>query len=346
MTLIIGLYLLVHAISFLCSLMETTFLSTTPGFVAQEEKEHPRRGKLLAMLKENAERPLSAILTINTIANTAGATAIGALVYEEFGDASVSLTSAALTVTILTFGEIIPKTLGAVYWRQIIGVGTYIIQTFILLVYPIVLISEALGRAVKPKEAEPEVTRNEVIATAEVGVDEGTLQSKESTVIRNLLMLDNVFVSDIMTPRSVMFALDAQMTVEDVFERYRPIRFSRIPVYRGSIDQVIGMTLRHRIHECMSSDQHSMKLADLVSPIGTVNERTSVAQAIDYFIKRKEHLALAVDEYGIVTGLVSLEDTIETLLGVEIVDELDQVTDMRQFALDQWKIRRAQYKRN
>jgi CBS domain containing-hemolysin-like protein len=149
-----------------------------------------------------------------------------------------------------------------------------------------------------------------------------------------------------MTPRSVIFALDSSMTVEEVFERYRPIRFSRIPIYEGSLDNIIGMTMRYKIHEQLSSDQHSTQLKELLTTITSLPERMTVAQSVDFFIKNKEHVALAVDEYGVVTGLVSLEDAIETLLGVEIVDELDHVTDMRQFALDQWQQRKAQFRKS
>lgn len=188
------------------------------------------------------------------------------------------------------------------------------------------------------------MTREEVIATAEVGVDEGTLHSKESNIIKNLLMLNNIFVSDIMTPRSVMFALDGTMTVEDVFEKYRPIRFSRIPVFEGSLDNIVGLAFRHKIHETLSSDQHDVKIKELVRPIQTLPERMTVGSALDFFIKKKEHLALAVDEYGVVTGLVTLEDAVETLLGVEIVDELDSVADMRQYALEQWQLRKNQFR--
>ena len=346
MTLIIGLTLFVVSISFLCSLLEAVFLSITPAYVSQLESKNPKIGKILERLKDNAERPISAILTINTVAHTTGSAFVATVTYEIFGNTMVSVISAVLTFAILIFGEIIPKILGTVYWRKLAPFAAFTIQLYIMIVYPIVWLSEVLGKILKPKLELPEVTRADVIATAEVGVDEGTLHSKESGIIKNLLMLSNMYVSDIMTPRSVIFALDSTMTVEEVFERYRPIRFSRIPVYEGSLDNIIGMTMRFKIHECMSSDHHDTKIKTLTSPINSVSERMTINQVIDNFIKHKEHMALAVDEYGVVTGLVTLEDAIETLLGVEIVDELDHSIDMRQYALEQWQQRKSQLRKN
>ena len=345
MTLIASIFILVLATSFLCSLLEATLLSITPAYVATALKENPRTGKLLDHLKENLDRPLSAILTLNTITQTAGSALIGALVHEEYGRSMITVVSAGLTFSVLILAEIIPKMIGANSWRSLAAFAVYSIQMIIFVLYPIVWLSEMMGKLFK-KPDEPEITREEVIATAELGADEGSLQSKESNIIKNLLMLNNIFVSDIMTPRSVMFALDGSLTVEEVFEKYRPIRFSRIPVFEGSLDNIIGLVFRHKIHETMSNDLHDAKIKDLVNPIGSVPERMSAGAALDFFIKRKEHLALAVDEYGVVTGLVTLEDTVETLLGVEIVDELDSVADMRQYALEQWQQRKSQFRKS
>lgn len=332
-------------ISFTCSLLEAVILSITPGFVANELKDNPRTGKLLEHLKEKVDRPISAILTLNTISHTAGATYVGALANELYGSTAITIISAVLTLSILFFSEILPKMVGTIYWRELAHFSVYIIQVIIFAMYPIVWISEFMGKALRRPD-EPEVTREEVIATAELSVDEGELHAKESTIIKNLLMLNNIYVSDIMTPRSVMFALDGSMTVEDVFEKHRPIRFSRIPIYEGSIDNIIGLALRHKIHETLSSDNHDVKVKDLVTQISSVPERMTVGAVLDFFIKRKEHLALALDEYGVVTGLVTLEDAVETLLGVEIVDELDNVADMRQYALEQWQLRKNLIKRS
>ncbi|GIL16420.1 MAG: hypothetical protein BroJett040_01710 [Oligoflexia bacterium] len=326
-------------------MLEATFLSITGAYVSLQARDNPRTGKLMERQKEMIDRPISAILTLNTISHTAGAAAVGALVHQYYGSDYVTVVSVIFTLCILILSEIIPKKIGATYWRVLAPFTTYTIQFIILVLYPIVLLSEVVGKAFKSSD-EPEITREEVIATAEIGVDEGTLHSKESTIIKNLLMLNNMFVSDIMTPRSVIFALDASMTVEEVFDKYKPIRFSRIPVFEGNLDNIIGMTMRYKIHETLSSDNHDVTIKQITTSINSVQERMTVAAVIDYFVKKKEHMALAVDEYGVVTGLVTLEDAVETLLGVEIVDELDHVSDMRQYALEQWQLRKSQIRKN
>ena len=345
MTLLLGLVVIILCVSFLCSLLESVFLSITPAYIQIESKENPGVGRILEHLRENIDRPISAILTLNTISQTAGSTAVGAMVHELYGNAYVSWASAMLTFAILIISEIIPKVIGAVYWRNLAAFAAYAIQLMILVLYPIVWLSEFISRIFRKNEEEPGVTREEIIATAEVGADEGELHSKETSIIKNLLMLNNIFVSDIMTPRSVIFALDASMTVDEVFEKYKPLRFSRIPVYEGSLDNIIGMTHRYKIMDTMSEDDHDKKIKDLLIPINSVSEQMTVAAVIDYFSKKKEHMALAVDDYGVVTGLVTLEDAIETLLGIEIVDELDSVADMRQYALEQWQQRKSQFRK-
>jgi CBS domain containing-hemolysin-like protein len=299
---------------------------------------------LLDHLKENVNRPLSAILTMNTIVNTLGSAAIAASIYEAYGSLGVSVASDFLTLGILIFSEIFPKILGTLYWKTLAPGAAYVIQIYIFLLYPIVWLSENLSRALSAPE-QSNFTREEMIATAELGVEEGSLQKKESAIIKNLLTLNSLYVSDIMTPRSVLFALNADMTVAQVHQQFQPIRFSRIPVYEDHLDQIIGMTMRYRIHEALSNDQHSLKIRNTISSLNSVPERMSVAHLLDHLIKSKEHISLVIDEYGMITGLVSLEDAIETLLGVEIVDELDSVPDMRQYALEQWQIRKNQLRR-
>jgi CBS domain containing-hemolysin-like protein len=344
MTLIVLLFLLVLAISFFCSLLEAVFLSITPVYVSMEQKEGHKHGILLERLKENIDRPLAAILTLNTISHTAGSSAIGAMVNELYGNSALTAASIVLTLGVLILSEILPKIIGATYWRSFAPFATYSIQLLIFILYPIVRLSELLGKMFsRPDEAT--VTREDMIANAEIGVDEGTLHSKESKVIKNLLMLNKLYVSDIMTPRSVFFAMEASMTVEEVAAKYRPIRFSRIPVFQTNLDNIIGMTHRYKILEALSHDLHHTSIKEVTTTINTVAERMTVSAAIEFFVKQKEHLALAVDEYGIVTGLVTLEDAIETLLGVEIVDEFDNITDMRQYALEQWQIRKNQIRK-
>ncbi|KYG62592.1 Mg2+ and Co2+ transporter [Bdellovibrio bacteriovorus] len=346
MTLIIVLFFTTIGISFLCSMLEAVLLTSTSAYIGVLVKENRRSAKLLEHLKENLDRPISAILTLNTVSHTLGSAAIAYQIQVQYGEHAVTIASFVLTFLILVLSEIIPKSIGAAHWKSLLPFAAYTIQLMIILLYPLVLMSEYLGKLFQKTSEDPEVTREEILMTAEIGVEEGTLKGKESNIIKNLLMLDKIYVSDIMTPRSVFFALEKDLTVEEVFTKYRPIRFSRIPVYAGSLDNITGMTYRYKIHEALSNDQHEKKIGEMVTPISSIPERMTVSQVLDFFIKEKEHVALAVDEYGIVAGLVSLEDAVETLLGVEIVDELDNVEDMRKFALEQWQLRKQKLRRS
>jgi len=348
MSTIIFLFIITIGVSFLCSLLEAILLSVTPAYMGVLSKEGKKSGILLEHLKDNIDRPLSAILTLNTVSHTLGSSAIAYQVQKIWGETYLTASSFVLTFLILILSEILPKSIGAANWKSLAPFAAYVTQGLIILLYPFVLMSEKLNKSVSPsnQEEEPEVTREEILMTAELGEEEGTLKSKESLIIKNLLMLDKIYISDIMTPRSVFFALEDDMTVEEAFTKYKPLRFSRIPVYHESLDNIIGMTFRYKIHEAVSNDQHSVKVGSLITPISSIPERMTVSQVLDFFIKEKEHLALAVDEYGVVTGLVTLEDAVETLLGVEIVDELDSVEDMRKYALEQWQIRKQKLRRS
>lgn len=346
MTTILILFVLTIGVSFLCSILESVLLSSTSSYIGVMVKQGKKSAILLEHLKENIDKPISAILTLNTLSHTLGSAAIAYQVQQIWGEDAVTVATFILTFLILLLSEIIPKSIGNAHWKALIPVAAYLIQFMIILLYPFVLMSQWVSKIFSKENDDPEVTREEILMTAEMGVEEGTLRGKESNIIKNLLMLDKIYVSDIMTPRSVMFALDSDETVENVFNKHRPLRFSRIPVFNDSLDNIIGMTFRHRIHDALSSDDHNKKIGDLINPITSIPERMTVSQVLDFFIKEKEHLALAVDEYGVVTGLVSLEDAVETLLGVEIVDELDNVEDLRKFALEQWQQRKAKLRRS
>ncbi len=345
MVIILISFILVLTISFVCSLCEAVFLSISPAFVEVEADGKSKPGKLLKHLLDNSDRSISAILTLNTISHTLGSAWIAYQVHEEFGDTWVSIFAIFLTFMVLVFSEIIPKTIGKNHTKYLAPFTAYAIQSMIVMLWPLVKLSEYVSKALSTPSEEPDITRDEMIKHAELGVEEGTIKAKESTIIRNLLKLDKIYVSDIMTPRSVFTALEASMTVDEVAKKFKPIRFSRLPVYEESLDQIIGLTHRYKILEALSQDLHTKTLRELILPIASVNERMTVSQAIDFFIKEKDHLALVVDEYGVVTGLVTLEDTVETLLGVEIVDEFDNIEDMRKYALEQWQQRKKEHRR-
>jgi CBS domain containing-hemolysin-like protein len=332
---------LVMGISFVCSLLEATILSVQPAYLALKIKDGRKFAHILQKQKNEIHRSIGAVLTLNTFANTMGATLVGSKAHEIWGETYITIVSAILTLAILIFSEIVPKTLGARNWKTFAPIAAYVVAGMILSLYPIVWLTEWITDHLGGDSVQ-KVSREEVIMHAELGAREGSLLNKESLVIKNLLMLDRLFVADIMTPRSVMFALRGDMTVQEVGEKFRPLRYSRIPVYQEQLDNMMGMTHRYKIMEALTHDRDSTKISELTTPIQTVSEKLTVSQVLDFFIKQKEHVALVVDEYGIITGLISLEDAVETLLGVEIVDEFDSVADLRQYALEQWQIRKGQ----
>lgn len=339
MTLIVLLIVLSAALSFLCSLLEAVILSTTHAYIAVEEKRGRRFARILQKLKDNMNRPLSAILTINTLANTAGGAAVGAQVHKLYGEKYLATISAITTMVVLVLGEFIPKVLGSAHWKALAPFCTYLIQGLVWLVFPFVWLAERLAK-VLGRTDETVVSREEVIVTAEMSADEGSIRPKESAIIKNLLMLDKMKVSDIMTPRAVMYAFESGTTVSEIMAKHKPIRFSRVPVFRNDLDHILGVVHRYKILEEASHDRDHVPVDNLMTAVHSIPENISVAAALDQFIKRHEHIFVVIDDYGSTTGIVSLEDAIETLLGVEIVDEFDSVADLRQLALEQWRERK------
>ena len=330
----------VLGVSFLCSLLESFILSVTHAHISIVSKDRPALGKKLSYFKENINRPLSAILSLNTIANTVGAASVGAIALIEFGSSWVAIMSGILTLSILIFSEIIPKTIGALYWKRILVPATFAVQVLIVMTYPLVVLLELLSKWLAKDGNEDKVSREEVIAMAELGEDEGTIEESESTVIENVLMLDDIPVEEVLTPRSVIFALDKTSSVREVLDKYNDIEFSRIPVYEKELDNIIGIVRRHVLLKSKAEDQFDVTMGELAKPIHTVEENDSVGNVLDEFVKRREHLFMVKDQFGQVAGLITLEDAIETLLGIEIVDETDSVVDMRKLALDNWRKKR------
>ena len=330
----------VLGISFLCSLLESFILSVTHAHISLVSKDRPALGKKLSHFKENINQPLSAILSLNTIANTVGAASVGAITLVEFGSNWVAIMSGILTLCILIFSEIIPKTVGALYWKKILVPATFAVQVLIIMTYPLVVFLEIISKWLAKSENEDKVSREEVIAMAELGEDEGTIEESESTVIENVLMLDDISVEEVLTPRSVIFAVNKTNSVREVLDKYNDIEFSRIPVYEDGLDNIIGIVRRHVLLKSKAEDQFDVTMGELAKPIHAVEENDSVGDVLDEFVKRREHLFMVKDQFGQVAGLITLEDAIETLLGVEIVDETDSVVDMRKLALDNWRKKR------
>jgi len=329
-------------VSFICSLLESVILSVPYSHVRSASQKGLFYAPLLKKLKYQISRPLSAILTVNTIANTLGAAGVGSEVHKLMGNSYVTLFSVLLTFTILIFSEIIPKTLGANYWRMFLSFTVYAIQGLIYLCYPFVTLSDYFNQLIGKGHT---MTRDDLIGAAEMGATEGVIYKNESELLKNILKLKSKKVSEIMTPRTVITAFNKDMSVDEVCKKYQPLRFARIPVYEQSLDQVIGMVHRYKILEAYSQDCEKVTVESYLKPIHTVPENISVTAALDQFIKRKEHIFIVVDEYGTVSGLVTMEDVVETILGIEIVDELDPVEDLRLQALKQWKQKKTRFKK-
>jgi CBS domain containing-hemolysin-like protein len=346
MTTLILYFALALGVSFLCSLLEAVLLSISHAHVALLMEQERKSGYILFKFKEKIDHPLSAILTLNTIAHTVGAAGVGAQVQVIFGSQWLALSSGLLTFFILFFSEIIPKVLGAVHWKKLAPTAAYVITGLIYVTYPLVLMFEVLGRMLTPKERQARVTREEVEQAAEMGSQEGALLEKERRIITNLLHMHRIMAKDVMTPRSVIFALPKDMTVEQVLDEYAPMRFSRIPVYGKDLDEIVGMVLRYKLNQAYSKGDNDLEVEAMALPIHAVPMSKSVAEVLDEFIQRREHIFLVVDEYGGTAGLITLEDAIETLLGVEIVDELDHHEDMRIYARELWEKRRRKKDRN
>lgn len=341
MELLVLIIVLTVVVSFISSLTEATILSVTHSHIELLKRSNHKTGYLLYTLKQNIDRPLAAILTFNTISNTVGGAAFGAQVLKVFGDGYLAVASGVLTIIILICAEIIPKTLGARYWKKLAPFSAHTIRWMTMIVYPLVVLAQYISRRLG-KGQTTRMTREEMIVHADIGETEGTLLKKETAMIKNVLRLNNIFVKDIMTPRSVMMAYPEETTVNKFIEENKDVPFSRVPIYEKDLDHIIGMVLLYEVMEAYSKDQGSKQLKELSHPIQNINYNQPVSVALDDFIKQQEHLFLCVDDYGSTTGLVTLEDAVETLLGVEIVDEFDNVEDMRKLALERWEKRKKE----
>ena len=333
MSLLIAYFFLALGVSFICSLLESVILSVTHSHIGTLVKSNPTKGKLLQRLKDDINRPLAAILTLNTIANTVGAAGMGAQALHVYGSHAVAAASAILTFSILIFSEILPKTLGAYFCRSLAIPSAYVIRALMVITFPFVWLSNTLSSAINSNEDR--VSREEITAMAEMGEDEGSIDEHESDIIENLFRLKEIQIEDILTPRSVIYAFEDIQTVGKIMDSNEDIIFSRIPVFHENIDNVIGMVYKDTVLETMADDFFEKTMADLVEPVETVYEKESVESVLNKFTKNRSHMFIVKDEFGGTTGIVTLEDCIETLLGVEIMDESDEVADMRKLAKDQ-----------
>ena len=333
MDLLIIFFVLSVGVSFICSILESVLLSVNISYVAVLEKEKPRVGKLLRHHKENINKSIASILILNTIANTLGAAAVGAQASIIFGNDAVVYVSIILTFAILFFSEIIPKTIGAIYWKSLAPLAAQIIRIFIFITYPIILSTLFVTNKISNgKDDSNSLTKEELLESMLISEDEGVIDEKESDVIENILNLNNIKVSEVLTPRSVVFALDETITIKEIIETKEDIfKFSRIPVYNESIEDVVGIVMtKHIFKQALTDD--SVTLGSIKKDIFSINENIPVSKALDLFISKKDHMFLVTDNYDQTEGILTLEDCVETILGVEIVDESDSTVDMRELA--------------
>ncbi len=328
--------ILALGISFLCSVLEAVLLSVSFSFIYMKEEEGSRSAKALKNLKNHIDRPLAAILTLNTVAHTIGAAGVGSEATRLFGEIYFGLISAALTIMILIFSEIIPKTIGAQFWRQLSLPSARIIQALIVITYPLVLLTEFITRLISKKKGKESISREEIAMLASLGLDEGVFKETESKIIINLIRLKNIKVKDIMTPRTVMLAAPETMSLTDFFGIENFSQFSRIPIYKENIDNITGYILKQDVMGQLASGPTNSNLQSLKREIVVCYENVTVPVLFEKLLLQKEHISLIINEYGGTEGLVTMEDIIETILGLEITDETDIQTDMQQLAHERW----------
>ena len=346
MNLLILYFSLAVGISFLCSILESVLLSLTMPYISLLEKKRPRTGQLLKQHKKDLNKSIASILILNTMANTLGAAGVGAQAETIFGSSAVFYVSAVLTFAILFFSEIIPKTFGALYWKELAPTAAYAIRFFIWLTYPIILITLFVTDKIsKNKSTIGSLSKEELLESTLLSEDDGAIDEAESDVIENVLLLDDIKVKEILTPRSVIYALEENTSIKDVTENDKLFQFSRIPIYKGTIDTITGIVLTKTIFWQMTQDD-SILLKRIKQPSFAINENVPVSKALDLFIKKKEHMFVVVDSYDQTEGILTLEDCVETLLGVEIMDESDNIEDMQAYAKLQMKMKRKQGNEN
>jgi len=326
--------------SFICSIAEAVLLSITPSHIENLRGTQPERAAMLKKLRQdNVDRSLAAILTVNTISHTVGAILAGAQATVVFGNAWIGLFSGAMTLAILFLSEIIPKTIGAVYWPSLVGVTAVFIRGSITVLYPLIWVSEKLTQFISRGKAVHVFSRDELVAMTNIGERSGLIEEHESRIIRNLMRFNSFRAADIMTPRTVITALDADSTVAQTMAVALDATFSRLPIYNGSLDDITGFVLKDDILAQDAQENSDIPLSDLRRDIPRVPESTSLPDLLEQFLDSRQHIAVVVDTYGGTAGLATLEDVIEALLGMEIVDEVDNVEDMQQLARKQWHSR-------
>ena len=327
-------------VSFLCSILEASLMSTPISYITMKEEEGMKAAALFKRYKQDSSRPLAAILSLNTIANTIGAAGVGRQATILFGSQWFGVVSAVTTILILVFAEIIPKTIGTSHWKSLTRFTANTIHILIIILYPIVVTVEFLQKLISRDNSDISVSRDEIGAMADVAEETGELEEDENEIIQNIINIDEIEAKDAMTPRVVAAIAPETMTIKQFYKDRRFLHHSRIPVYADNDEYITGYILRMEALQLMAEDKFDYTLSKIRRDVASYPEETTVDRIWDDMLKSKEQIAIIINEYGSFQGLISMEDIIETILGNEIVDERDAVVDMQQLARDKWKKRR------
>ncbi|MDZ7744124.1 MAG: CNNM domain-containing protein [Bacteroidota bacterium] len=339
MVLLIFYLILAILISFLCSILEAVILSVTPSYISIKLQAKKSYALQLKKFKDNIDKPLAGILTLNTFAHTIGAAGVGAQAQLIWGHESLSITSVILTLLILILSEIIPKTIGATHWKSLVPFSVFAIRTIVFILYPFVILSQYVTRFFKKDGQRSVLSRYEVSAMAEIGAKQGVFKSGESRIIQNIARFDKLQTRDIMTPRPVIFAASENEKIGKFYRQNPSIRFSRIPIFDKNIDDLSAYFLKDDLLIEIISKRHNKELKSIKRELPVVFEGLPIPELFNVLMGKNEHIAAVVDEYGVTAGIVTMEDVIETILGMEILDELDNIADLQKTARQRWKER-------
>lgn len=343
-TALIAFFLVSLIFSFLCSLWEAVLLSISPSYMQIQQEKGGAIGEILQSFKKNIDQPLAAILSLNTVAHTVGALGVGQEAAKIWADTNPYITSfvvpAIMTTAILVLSEIIPKTIGATHWRALAPFTTRSLRLLIIGLKPIVIICQAITRIFSPQKNESVFSRSDFMAMAQIGSQEGHLDPVETNLIQNLLHFRRYKAKEIMTPRTVLVTASKSMKLQEFYDFQEELTFSRIPLKESPENEsIIGYVLKDEVLEGLVEGEGDKVLNDFRREIITVDESYGIFPLFNEFIKKREHIAVVVDEYGGTSGIITMEDIVETLLGAEIVDETDIIVDMQEMAKRQWKSR-------
>lgn len=347
MTLLISFFLISIVFSFLCSIWEAALLSVTPSFVESELQKGSATGRILQVFKDNIDRPLAAILTLNTIAHTVGAIGVGAQAGKIWGESNWQIAgyplnaeaviATVMTLAILILSEIIPKTIGANYWQSLAGFTARGINAIIYGLYPLVWLAQFITRSMKKDKSKSVLSRRDISAMASIGVKSGTLSKSEFRLLENVLTFRTVISKDIMTPRTVVVSAPESMSLRQFYDSRLGEAYSRIPIFKENIDEVTGYVLKHEVYESLIEGKGDKPLSSVGRPLLFIEDEDTIYHVLEIMVQNKEQIARVVGPYGGTSGIITLEDIIETLLGLEILDELDIAADLQEMARQRWE---------